>query len=1207
MALRCVKIVGLLSVVTGLGACKGPEDGPSTAGTPPPAASAPACVISADCPNGQHCDLGECIQECNTQDPCTGELTCSPRARCLATGAPDVDPPPLTKFQGTVEAEPKVALLTERNKSLVLRLSSSSKEPVKYRVQVAAPHLQIDAPRGQFTGQTDIALSVNPSKLTGRNAPGSVKIFTTLGNIVVDAPIHVGLTGSYQGALRYDGGPVSLGEARLALDVLEKQGNVSVRVDSNRSLLFPPSDAGDATGSGTYTESDGLEFVVGQRVSATLGGDRNHFDRDLGRHIAFSLRPDANGNLQGSFEETLYGVFSKPIKLKGSAFFEFHSAPSDPSFMPAPEPEMPGASAAVPLSAQDVFGWQDADCGCLGVGPDHLVGCSQLVEAVDYRLGATLQVPRGSANPFTNIADACTKELAVTSAADYTSGSCALVPPLACTLAALSGASAANSRMATTFHRVLARTVAPILLVSQEHVVDGLYSSFTRGIATERSAYDDAMTSLHPVAHWVLQPSVLEFLKNTSMNDARGDVSATDPTATDYPAARALARLFFIESTIDGERARIAGSAPDSDRSSALRATQERALLTFFESAALLGVLQGWGSAPASVSSSLAAVLTPMDQGFAQLLNGAVLFGVPQGFVPFVYRPEDAAKGSTNFEQMMGLATSPLSRMKADEATFVEGKRQYEQNESSLRTELQNVRNAFDLRLGELCGSEFQWDAVTRPEDWAACGQNSGGEVGQLLLDIQQAQARLQSAESRILGMRDKIKIERDRIAQVQKVRADTIRFIKSNGEAVEAVMWQEGVVSAAQAALQAASQASITNFGAPAAMAPVAAMLELEKTRLEVSRQRLQTAQTMQFERANAQVEYLNGMAEIQKELIDSAQIEVDSQQEVLGVLQAQVRVKNSLEEAQRIWQERQRSLGNLDQSPNQDPTYRLLRDSEALELVRSRATAQQFLYLAGRALEYEVNTSIEPLPGAILAANNASKLNDLALCLDEIHSRSLIAFGAPQSYSSTVSIRKMLGITGPRKDEVTGETLTEGALFRRELLKNENLDGRGGVGLVFSTNLQPGNGLWSTDVCADKIAGIHAQIVGDFLGDNQAQINLSLNGGSVLRSCNADAVTTWSLGDGSGLGSNSFAVVQAGVNTFGDAPANSSLFGQSVARAEWRLVIPGGADAPSNSDLDLTKIDDVVLKIDHKALPRNARSSAPDFSCLSAISGAN
>ena len=178
----------------------------------------------------------------------------------------------------------------------------------------------------------------------------------------------------------------------------------------------------------------------------------------------------------------------------------------------------------------------------------------------------------------------------------------------------------------------------------------------------------------------------------------------------------------------------------------------------------------------------------------------------------------------------------------------------------------------------------------------------------------------------------------------------------------------------------------------------------------------------------------------------------------------------------------------------------------------------------------------------------------------------------------------------------------LTEGEQFQQILLQNQNLDGKGGVGITFATDLQPGNQLWSTDVCADRIDSVQAQLVGDFLGDNEAQVNLSLSGAALLRDCGGDDVTAWSFGGQSG-GADAVAVIQAGVNTFGTAGENGSLFGQSVAHATWNIVVPGGDSAPANSDVDLTHLEDITLLIKHEALPQKNSPLAVDLSCLASI----
>jgi hypothetical protein len=137
----------------------------------------------------------------------------------------------------------------------------------------------------------------------------------------------------------------------------------------------------------------------------------------------------------------------------------------------------------------------------------------------------------------------------------------------------------------------------------------------------------------------------------------------------------------------------------------------------------------------------------------------------------------------------------------------------------------------------------------------------------------------------------------------------------------------------------------------------------------------------------------------------------------------------------------------------------------------------------------------------------------------------------------------------------------------------------------------------VWSTSVCDDKVASVQAQIVGDFQGDNEAEIKIALDGGSVMRRCDSEELIQWDIR------SAGLAVVQAGVNTFGEATANTSLFGQSVARASWVITIPSGNVSPANGDLDFNTIEDVVLKINHKAFPRQTQSIPLDISCLGTV----
>jgi hypothetical protein len=118
----------------------------------------------------------------------------------------------------------------------------------------------------------------------------------------------------------------------------------------------------------------------------------------------------------------------------------------------------------------------------------------------------------------------------------------------------------------------------------------------------------------------------------------------------------------------------------------------------------------------------------------------------------------------------------------------------------------------------------------------------------------------------------------------------------------------------------------------------------------------------------------------------------------------------------------------------------------------------------------------------------------------------------------------------------------------------------------------------------------------VGDFQGDDEAEVDILVEGGAVMRRCDSQELVHWDIE------SPAIAVIQAGVNAFGPS-ANTSLFGQSVARASWTLIVPSGTRAPANGDLNLEQLEDIVLELAHRALPRRDSGSGVDISCLAAV----
>ncbi len=1213
----------LMSVLApSLVACSSSSDGGSGSshlGPPPgPVDGAPACIISADCPSGQHCDLEQCIQDCNTTDPCTGALTCTPRARCVSSDtASDDDPAPTKTKAGALTVAPATVALTSDQTSFDIALTSSSSDPVRYRVQVSGPHLAIGGDKGSFTGSGKITIKVDASKVSDQDVVGTVKIITSLGDAVVSAPIHVGITGAYKGYLRFNGGPVSLGQASIALDVVERHGDVSVRADSQKSLLYPQMGGADSTGFGSYSASNGIDVTLAQLIPAGAGGARNHFARSLGHKLHVKMKPQPGGQLAGTFEDQVYGLFAEPVTTTGEITLVYQPGVT-PTAMLGADITMPPSpdKAKVPEDAYIAFGG-DGDYtlfnNCGYERPSNCPGgdCTAKITSLETTyaqpITTLMQNKVNTAQPFDSVVAACTKSLAINQRADYGAmpTGCGMQSATACAMQYAVGMPIGNHATAQAASRLVQEVAAPAMLVAKNELVLAESESFSKGLTAEQTHLVNAQGALRYTAGWLFQPQNIEFLRTMDPSDAKTGTGGSSTAGDVYPAGRTLADLMSTLATIDDESTRVSAALSSATSTSSVTVEQGNALVAYMEMVTLSEILSQWKTAPATLAASFNGILSTHDRAFTGAQQGATVFGVPQGFVPFVFRAEDAGKGATNFEQMMSIAKDSVTTEATLETSFLGNKRTYDQSLVNLQTQLSAIRSGADSKLKQTCGAGFNPDAVQKDADWSSCGAGDGGDVGSERLVVQRALASLNSANARISGMLQKIQIDYATLAKVLQVRQEDLQFEDELGKRLLSLDDDQHALDATQSVLSvgsAAAQAEENPAGLYGAMfgafsTEIKDEMQKERTQLDIDSKKHATASI-------AKLDTINGMANIQREEIDLKQAVIDVQQAALDVVIAQVKIADLVAQAKVVFTERQRQLVIASMDPSLDPSFRVLRDSDAEKALAARRTAQNQLYLAGSALQYELNMSIGSLDGAVLAATNASSLNALAACMSTIFSSAREAYGSPQTYATTVSVRRMLGITGPRKDDVTGTTLSEGEQFRFVLLKNENLDGKGGVGIQFATDLQPGNGLWSTDVCNDKLTSVQAQLVGDFLGDNQAQINLSLGGGALLRTCDGtNALTPWSMGSSTADLDAGFAVVQSGVNTFGDAPPNTSLFGQSVARASWKLIVPGGADAPQNGDVDLTHVDDIVLKFAHQALPRKGSPLAVDLSCLTGI----
>jgi hypothetical protein len=1205
-------------------------DGPPP--PPPPAATTgETCALSADCPAGQHCELGVCVQTCHVNAPCDAGRQCSPRGRCEDPGESPVDTPVVSDHLGTVSLGVDRVTLSALTDAFTLDLDNSVAVPVRYRIEPVDPWIVPDEETGMLAGRTTLRFTLGAVPEGG--AVSGVRVVTEAGDVFAEIRVLAGLGGVYAGSMTYGGddGP-SLGAGAVEFAITERNGALAVSASPEGSLVFPGEAVGGevrpVTGTGAFIAGDGLlDFTLVHTISPDFGGDRNPFRRPIQRRVRFLLRlGDTPGQLSGTFHESVDGLLPTTLVASGrvvALHIAGREVPEvDPASLPPPPPPPPAPNAGAYARPSDVFPWRGEFAGAadacrtvisdaceLSVPGNAVADCRLRPGAHAEALFAALSAPLEhsfsgvvNANGYTALADACAASLDLARRSEFREGvpafGCGMPAVLACLLPVIQDRQGDPVADARLYARTISRFVTPALLVAKEAVVRGLRAGFVEGTAAERRAYEGALDRLRPTAVWLSQAAVLESLRASPAAGAAGDPVVDVDT---FLGMRALGEVAATVGALESEVARIEAATGAADGDTVVRRTQETAVVSLMQSLAVGAMVAAWRAddpeieVPETAIARFIGVLGPLDRAMSAALQGANVFGVPRGFVPFVYRPDGGAP--TNFEQMLDIAASAVEAHGIGESAWLEAVRTFDQNEESTRRELQDLRIAFDDRLRAICGAAFD---PNRP-DWNACGTGqTGGHVGERLLAIREAQAQIRAHQARLQGQMRRVELAQATAARILGVRQDNFRFQLESGVAVNVLSSVQRGIHALVVFLDIASNAQVWNGGAPIGMGVGAAALEAVIGGLEDVKDALRLAQTARSMAADIAVEQAYLMQEIKNEWINFQMMSVETAELAIRLLQTKMAARNLIDEAMVLYSERQQALAELGRSVLRDPIFRLTRDRRAVELLRSRADAQRELSLAARALQYEIDLSVAGIDGAVMNAGSSDRMRALLLCLENIHHQDLEVFAAPMAYETRVSVRRQLGIVGPRVDAVTGRALTEGEQFRSLVLRGRNTAPDGTLNIEFGTSLAEGNDLWTSDVCRDRIASVQAELVGDFLGDDDAQVNVTVEGTGVLADCAQDALTAWDFG--SGAAARGVAVIQAGVNGVGRAPPNGSLFGQPVARATWRIAVPSARRAPANADVDLTHLDDIVLVVRHAALPKRAAAFNRNLACLSA-----
>jgi hypothetical protein len=284
---------------------------------------------------------------------------------------------------------------------------------------------------------------------------------------------------------------------------------------------------------------------------------------------------------------------------------------------------------------------------------------------------------------------------------------------------------------------------------------------------------------------------------------------------------------------------------------------------------------------------------------------------------------------------------------------------------------------------------------------------------------------------------------------------------------------------------------------------------------------------------------------------------------------------------------QSKARTLGLMvEDSPDNAltrPHFLQARLEAAGRVLPARERTIRRVYLALRALEYELNQELPTLRDTLAAARSPEDIAGLMTCLGGIAEDYRLEHGHGQPYVTEVSLRAdIFGITDDIPD-VDGSPATPAEQFAALLQDPLHRQADGAVALPFALSAFE-HALFSSWLCGDRIDQIEVKLVGDYLGDKEAEVLLTRQGLAGVRRCDGADLPQWSAYVPYDFEREQI-VIQAGVNDWGTGGPNSGYAAWPVHGEQWTLTIPPPEQAPANLDLDLRHVSDVVLRLHHRA----------------------
>ncbi|QQR89556.1 MAG: hypothetical protein IPJ88_15370 [Myxococcales bacterium] len=1165
---------------------------------------APACELSADCPNGSYCELGICYQACSSKKSCSGGDSCSERGRCSGSGDSN-DVPIETERAVTLSVEQELLDFGNDRDTVTLTLKSDNPDvSLRYRISNDVPWIKIaDEDRlADFKGEKEITLEVDREAAGSGTAQGFVSVYSYGGDALVPAVVQNNLEGMYRGVVAYE--DPGLGQMPIRFAVKQKDdGNYDLYIDPNYSFGYMEKEDGGWPGASVTIDGNGnLGASFGQVIDPNeLDADflRSLYFRTIARSVNFSLSSTQAGILQGELIESWHGILRSGFDLSATIFVVRETDTDLPELGEASSDSFDAIDYDYEFSngntTTSCYEWAESLTGlssCTASNQTLLLCAESVVNDAESPEKAFNADSTAIELTFSNLGKQCQDESHV----PENPGTCWSFGKTHCAgqLSIEFWGTESETDGARMLVEAIDGAVQAATVAVQERIVESYRAEFE---STGDSVRTTLMDMLDEARVYMGYP-VNFFWSSNAFLPVMMKLRPEDASATDYKHIRNMATLlsrrwdaqkYYLELALQTRWKQVDPLAYVAE----LRSSMNKDHLQRFPLAAVLSHM-----AKKQEASELPH-LFELDESFSdagrlyvQLLEQPdSVFGKDPSYVPFIYDVRQAQdKGPTNLAQLISRAEERVLEADAKEREARDYVMEVATKEFTLEDRLIEAQSSFQSQLLEVCGGSASSPDVEK------CG-SSGGALRQAAIGVEQSQTGIRLAEQRTRAQRQRIRAQVSRLSQVHGIRQENLQFVNSQNEEIVNITEDQNTSSFWGDLLGIAGDAITLGYGIVtanpgiiAASGPRVAQPFLNKkvSSLEAQKEQAQLAKEMALLEGDYKVEYINGMTQMKELAIGITELRIEQTQAALDYSAQLVHAQDLSNQAQFTAQQYDRIRAHLNGERFgglNDPTLRMLRDEKVVLAMAARERAREAVFDAAKAFEYEVNTSLPGIYTELISAFNASEILDFFGCLKRQAEDVGLVYGAPQAKTLELSLKEdILKIRGSIKDPQTGREISAREQFQRLLFKPNQIEDDGTVNLPFATSLSLNNGAFSTGLCNDFVTGVRVKLIGDGLGDDQAIVRLVQKGVSFVRSCESpdsvveDIVYSYELAPRE-------AEIDAGVNTYRD-DIDTQFFGRSVAASDWVISFPPAEQAPQNDDLDLSRLEDIIFELKREAI---------------------